>query len=195
MSTGRVSEALDFGSLYDDKSMQIGGTTNPMSSPFRGIALHGLTTPRKPATDKEEEEEEEIDTPPSDNEDDVGQEEDVEVATVKVSAGPTSLNEAHTFDSHEFLYETPDSTFHVGRALKHFIINFIGSPIVFLAPGWSNYTAQGFGEFRTAGDFAYVLLNFSLPATVFISLAMYWAAPPSVYHLSLIHISEPTRPY
>jgi hypothetical protein len=53
---------------------------------------------------------------------------------------------------------------------------------VFLAPGWSNYTAQGFGEFRTAGDFAYVLFNFSLPATVFISLAMYWAAPPSVYH-------------
>lgn len=107
--------------------------------------------------------------------------------TVHSSCGWSSVSEQqnapppkmmHAFAATSFLLETPDPHFDLHVFLKHFIINFIGAPMAILAPGWSNYTIQGFG--RPDGNVAFWVFNAVLPATVFISLFLYWGAPSYV---------------
>jgi len=97
---------------------------------------------------------------------------------VDVSSPASSrMNDCSKFD---ILFDTPDHYFDTYRFFKHFVINFIGHPIVLLAPRWSNYTAQGLGEIKTSGDFFFSLTNFILVAFAFIAVLLGLAAPDSV---------------
>ena len=84
----------------------------------------------------------------------------------------------HAFAETSFLLETPDPHFDPYVFFKHFVINFVGPPMAIFAPGWSNYTIQGFG--RPDGNMAFWTFNAVLPATVLISLFLYWGAPSYV---------------
>lgn len=77
----------------------------------------------------------------------------------------------------EFIYESTEISFSAYAFWKHFVIQMIGYPLRFLAPTWSNYTAQGFGAVRSGPEVFIFLFNNVSGAMVWGAMAVYWLAP------------------